>query len=309
MPNITGSTTTTEQVICAILPVMAARALEILRCNTPLAMLISTDWEDTPAQCGDTVKVPSFAKSTPQKKLPNTPINIQPRSLACEEIVVNCHLYDAFLIEDTATIFACLSRPTLIDGFIEGSMIGIAEQVNTDIAAQYVNFANTVDGTGGVADAELVEIQRVMDANKCPVTDRYGVMHEDARAELIVDPVFKECCERTNDPIINGTIGRHRGFDLYMSQLIPVVGGPPGVIQNLFFHKRTIGMATRPLPSPGSGSGIFTRSMSMDGIGVRVMSSYDHGCMGWLFTIDLLYGLKTLRPECGVVLTSDENPN
>lgn len=79
-----------------------------------------------------------------------------------------------------------------------------------------------------------------------------------------------------------------------------VMGTGPSGNFNFSFHRNCISLVTRPLASPMSGTGAVSAVVSMDGIGVRVVISYDAKAQGHRVTVDLLAGVKTLDTDLGV---------
>ena len=70
-------------------------------------------------------------------------------------------------------------------------------------------------------------------------------------------------------------------------------------------HKNAFCLVTRPLPAPQTGTGVITKVMDEDGVGLRVMISYQHTYGGHMVTIDTLYGVAELRDNHGVVVLTD----
>ena len=78
----------------------------------------------------------------------------------------------------------------------------------------------------------------------------------------------------------NGKIGQLYGIDVFVSTNCPVI--ETGVKAGLLLHKDAF---------------VFAEQM-----GVRSQTQYKQEFLATLYTADTLYGLKTLRPEAGMVI-------
>lgn len=66
------------------------------------------------------------------------------------------------------------------------------------------------------------------------------------------------------------------------------------------FHRNAISLVTRPLAQPRAGAGALSAVANANGIGVRVVMTYDGDKQGHLVTIDLLAGVEVLDLNLGV---------
>jgi hypothetical protein len=81
-----------------------------------------------------------------------------------------------------------------------------------------------------------------------------------------------------------------------------VVGlGPSGEF-NLGFHRNAIGLISRPLALPDQATGVRGAVADLNGIGVRVVITYDGVAQGHRVTVDLLAGVKTLDADMGTLV-------
>ena len=83
-----------------------------------------------------------------------------------------------------------------------------------------------------------------------------------------------------------------------------VVGVYPDGDYNFAFHSNALALVTRPLAAPKAGSGAISAVQDNNGIGVRVVITYDGLAQGHRVTIDLLAGIKVLNTKLGAVLLS-----
>lgn len=68
---------------------------------------------------------------------------------------------------------------------------------------------------------------------------------------------------------------------------------------NLAFHPMAFAYVTRPLLNP-DGQGVASYVTSFNGISLRVTKGYDHRFKRSIYSMDVLYGFKTLYPELAV---------
>lgn len=81
-----------------------------------------------------------------------------------------------------------------------------------------------------------------------------------------------------------------------------VFGVGPAGDYGFAFHRNAIALVTRPLAMPRSGTGALAAVADLNGIGVRVVITYDGKAQGHRVTIDVLAGVKTLDTNLGVVV-------
>ncbi|MCK4500438.1 hypothetical protein KAU11_08065 [Candidatus Babeliales bacterium] len=82
------------------------------------------------------------------------------------------------------------------------------------------------------------------------------------------------------------------------------VGVFPDGDYNFSFHRNALALVTRPLALPRLGTGALAAVQSENGVGVRVVITYDGVAQGHRVTIDLLAGVKVLNEDLGAVLLS-----
>ena len=82
------------------------------------------------------------------------------------------------------------------------------------------------------------------------------------------------------------------------------VGVYPDGDYNFSFHRNALALVTRPLAMPRAGTGALSDVQSANGVGVRVVITYDGEAQGHRVTIDLLAGVKVLDEVLGAVLLS-----
>lgn len=298
---------TTTEAANNLATIVAAEALGRLRSNSVLANLIARDWDNEVATYGSAVQIPVRGSLSVNDKAANTNYTYQTPSDDKVTVTLNKHKEVSFVIEDLAK---ALGRSDYLMGYIDDAVIAIAEQIDGDIAALYSGLSQSVDATGtaGPLDkADFIEARRLLSVAKAPMTERYAVLHPTAAAEALAIAEFTNRDYRTQSdtpPLVNANmvLGNFGGFTVIEDQNIKVATSKQ---RNLFFQKNAFALVTRPLPAPMDGTGVVSKVMSENGIGLRVMISYQHPLGGHLVTVDVLYGVAELRDGLGVVVLTD----
>jgi hypothetical protein len=282
--------------------IVAAEALGYLKANTVLARLVARDWDDEVAVHGQSVVIPFTGSLSVNDKAADTSVTLQTPSDSKVTVTLNKHKEVSFLIED---IGRALARPDYLNQYMADGMQVLAEQIDSDLAALYSGFSQTIDATAGLAEDDFREARRQLNSAKAPLGDRYAVLHEDAEYEMlgIERVVNRDYAESLGSAAAGSYTGRFAGFDVFMDQKIEVATSQ---CKNLFFQKNAMVMATRPLPPAPTGAGVIQRVMNEDGVGLRVTISYNPDHLGVQVTIDVLYGVSELRDNHGVVVSTSE---
>lgn len=282
--------------------ISAAQALGYLKANTVLTRLVARDWDDQVASYGQAVAIPFTGGLVANDKAANTVVTRQTPNDTKVTVTLNKHKEVTFLIEDIAR---ALARPDYLNAYMMDGMAVLGEAVETDIAALYSGFSQTIDATAGLGEDDFREARRQLNAAKAPLAQRYAVLHEDAEFELlgIEKATNRDYAESLGRTAAESFTGRFMGFDIFMSQKVAVASTQA---KNLFFQRNALVLVTRPLAAVGNGMGVVQRSMSEDGMGLRVTMGYDKDHLGVQVTIDCLYGVAELRDSHGVVVSTAE---
>lgn len=93
--------------------------------------------------------------------------------------------------------------------------------------------------------------------------------------------------------------------DIEVSPALPAIAGNTGVTligshtANLAFHPMAFAYVTRPLANP-DGQGVESYVTSFGGLSLRVTRGYDQQYKRSVYSMDVLYGFKTVYPELAV---------
>lgn len=279
--------------------IVAASALGYLRNNTVLAQLVARDWDNEVAGYGQTIKIPYPGTLTANDKAAGTAVTLQQPTAGEYTVTLNKHKEVSFLIEDMGRF---LSRPDWFNVYMETAMSVLVEQIDSDIAALYSGFSQTIDASGGLSEAHFRQARKLLNSAKAPLSQRYAVLHEDAEYEAlgIERLVNRDYAEALGKLASERMVSRAYGFDIFMSQGIKT----STTQKNLFFHRNAMVLATRPLATVPEGMGVTQRVMAENGIGLRATLSYNPDHLGSQVTVDILYGAAELRDNHGVVVST-----
>lgn len=281
--------------------IVAAEALGALKANTVMAGLASRDWESDVASYGDTVTISYGGALSVNDKAEDTVITLQAPVSAAYTVTLDKHKEVSFLVEDPAQAF---SRTDWVERYLLDGIMALAEQIDGDLTGLYSGFSQTIDATTGIGDTTFREAARQLNSAKVPRGQRWAVLHEDGWYEFTgIEKAVNQDYRALGQAQSDAWIGRFHGFDVHMDQKIVATGGQT---KNIFGHKRSMALATRPLAKAPSGMGVMQETMEEDGIGLRVTLSYDHDNLGVKCTIDVLYGVAELRDNHAVVVSGDE---
>lgn len=279
--------------------IVAAEALGYLKNNTVLARLVARDWDNEVAQWGQTIKIGYPGSLSANDKAAETAITLQNPAASEYTVTLNKHKEISFIIDDLGRFVA---RPDWFTTYMEAAVSVLAEAIDGDIAALYSGFSQTIDASGGLAEANFRLAQKYLNSAKAPQRQRYAVLHEDAIYEAtgIERIVNRDYAESLGSLAAENLVGKFAGFEIFMDQGIKTATTQ----KNLFFHRNAMVLATRPLPAAPAGMGVVQSILDEDGIGLRVTVSYDHDYLGAKVTLDVLYGVAELRDNHGVVVST-----
>jgi hypothetical protein len=296
---------TTTEAANSLATIVASEALGRWASNSILSRLVARDWDNEVATYGQAVQIPVRGAVTVADKSANTDYALVAPSDSAITVTLDKHKSVAFIIEDLAR---ALSRPDLMLGYIDDAAIALAEQVDSDIAALYSGLSQTSNASGanGPLDyTDFIYARKVLSVAKAPMVNRSAVLHPTAAAELLADVRFTNRDYRgpvEESALKTGFLGEFAGFTCYEDQNIRESAS---LQKNLFIHRDAFVLVTRPLPAPDAGTGVITKVMDENGVGIRVMISYNHLKGGHVVTLDCLYGVAELRDAAGVMIETD----
>ena len=237
---------------------------------------------------GDTIHIPKPDRGNASAKAAETQVTLIAGNTGELVITIDQHFEYSRLIEDITDVQALNSLRRF---YTEDAGYALAKLVDSAIIAESAGFTAQLEATaGGVQasagtavafnDAAFRAAVQVLDDNDVPGDSRVFVIPPAVKKDMLGESQYISSDFVTGRPVENGKIGSLYGVDIYVTTNLPVVNGDEQGA--LLFHKDALVFAEQ--------------------LGVRVQTQYKQEWLSDLMTADTLYGLKTYRPENGVVL-------
>lgn len=235
---------------------------------------------------GQTVEIPNVSTITANLKAQNTLVTLNYNTETKTTITINQHYESSFLVEDIEKI---QSKYDLRTDYTQAAAYAISAKVDNIIATLMTN-AFTAYGAFGTAldDSLILFVNRYLDDAKAPQTNRSFVVTPQGKQEMLkIDKYIRYDAIGVGgdqNSILNGQIGEIYGVKVFMSQNLVQVTSSPNQNNHLFFHMESVAVAMQSNP--------------------RSQASYKQEYLGWLVTVDVLFGVNSLRPSFGFVVKS-----
>lgn len=294
------SSINTAQADSFIPEIWANEAITSLRSYLNLAKTVRRDLDSEVASKGDVIRIPKTGSLSVNAKTTN--VNVTKQAPADDEVTVTLdqHQEVTFLVEDVARAQAYQDIRGL---YLKDAMITLAEKIEGDIAAEYQN-ADSDESFDATSDeskiSSMLAVRKFFVDAKVPMLEPRFIF----AGPLLVNELL-ECSRFTKAneygsavPVQDGRLGDIFGMPVFESQIIAGIGSP-AVTHNLAYTKDAIALVMRSLPTDGNGEGVSQTVVTdpESGISMRITSSYDANALGRQVTLDVLYGVDTIRPE------------
>lgn len=269
--------------------IWAKDVLTFVKSNLVLLPLIK-HYDAEVKSSGQTLEIPNVSAITANLKAQNTVVTLNYNTETKTTITLNKHYESSFIIEDLLKV---QSNYDTRSDYTQAAAYAISEKVDSNIAADMTTAwkaANQAYGAYGTAlnDNLILTVNRYLSENKAPRTDRSIVVHPKGEAEMLaIDKYVRYDAlgvGGSESSIKTGKIGRIYGADVYMSQNLVSLSTTTPEYNHLFFHKEAWAIALQMEP--------------------RTQAQYKQEYLGWLVTVDVLYGTAALRSNFGFVLRS-----
>lgn len=250
--------------------------------------VVNRAYEGEIRQSGDTVRITSVARPTIAAYTKNS-TTITPQTLTDAErsLEITEAQYFAFEIDDI-DFRQSVSGGALMAEAANEAAYGLADVADQFIAALYDDVTNTISTvsitSAALAVDALVDMKVKLDEANVPSAQRYVVVPPWFHGLLLASDLFVRVdASGSSEALRNGFVGRAFGFDVYVSNNVPVItgddyavlGGVPGAIT--FAEQIVKTEAYRP-------ESAFSDALK----GLHV------------------YGAKVVRPDAAVVLTASK---
>jgi len=262
---------------------------------------------------GDTIHIPAPTRGSASVKAASTQVTLIAATESEVQVSINKHYEYSRLIEDITDVQA---QPSLRSFYTEDAGYALSKQVDDDLFALGKTFGDDngsgsdwihsnsfyVDGANGIAayaadtvaatdlftDLAFRELVQQLDDNDVPMEGRFLVIPPSVRNTIMGIDRYNSSDFVDGRGIMTGQIGSLYGIDIYVSSNCPVI---------------------ETAAANDAGGDIKAAIMGQkDGMvlaeqmGVRTQTQYKQEFLGDLMTADTLYGVKTVRPESGLVI-------
>ena len=235
---------------------------------------------------GDTLRIPFSIDVNARAKADNgTGITYDVPNGSPIAINIDKHYYSAVLIPDITKV---QSNYNLKSEFQARMAQSVAQQIDTDLLAEFANAGTTVSGGAAVDDADILAVVTALDVANTPQSQRYGIIGSNTKSDLLGVNKYTAYDQtgKTGKAVdgSTGLVGSVYGMDLNHSQNVPTSTSG----RNLFFHKKALSLAQQMKPK-------FETEYSIDQL-------------GWKCVTHTVYGVGTERAASLIELTRTTAP-
>jgi N4-gp56 family major capsid protein len=260
---------------------------------------------------GDTLHIPKPTRGSASTKAAETQVTLQAATEGEVIVTVDKHYEYSRLIEDITEAQALAS---LRKFYTDDAGYALSKQVDDDLFALGKSLGDGdgsdwthsgsfyMDATGGLtayaedtvaaadvfSDAAFRAAIQQLDDNDVPMENRFIVVPPSVRNDIMGIDRYQSSDFVDGRGVNNGQIGQLYGIDVYVTSNCPVIETAAN---------NTAGGAVK--------AGILGQRDAMvlaEQVGVRSQTQYKQEYLATLFTSDMLYGTKVIRPESGLVL-------
>lgn len=297
---------TSENLALTIVKLVADEALPVLEPNLRMAALVNRDYEAVLANRGDTVQIPVAPTLVANDMSETGNVTLQAANFGNISVSLTQHKEASFVVNDVAK---ALSNIDVLRSLMQPAMLALASKVETDLLSTSALFTfNTPLGTAGTDPTEaLVDTIETsfFDASVPDTEERICACSSGFYSKLRqVERFSEERMIGSGDAILSGNVGRLKNVSFFRSQFIKAVGSSPATTTNLAFTRNGIALVVRKLPLAMPGQGVVQAYADYKNLSLRVSMSYNPNSLAQQFTVDILYGVATLRQQCGVQVLS-----
>jgi hypothetical protein len=287
----------------AIAKLVAAQVLPPLENSLLMGKLVNRDFDATVQGAGDTVNIPIAPRMAATNIAETGSVTAQNPNLGNATINLSTHAEATFTIPDVTRI---LTAPDLVQTYAQSAVLALAEKIETDLLGTYVGFTHNTQL--GATNADLTEAvidsaeTALFNAKVPALAPKYLVVDATQYGKLRQISRFSEVQTMgSGAPIVSGEIGKLKSFFVLRSQLVTRISS---VSYHMAFSRDAIVLVSRRLPLPLPGMGVVAAYAEANGLGIRVLMSWNPNTLAQQFTCDVLYGYGILRATHGQTIVS-----
>lgn len=230
---------------------------------------------------GQTLEIPNVSAIGAALKQQNVAVTLNYVTETKTTLTLDQHYESSFIVEDLVKV---QSAYDIRSDYTKSAAYAISEKIDSIIATA-MQAAFTGYGAYGTAlnDNLILTVNRYLTENKAPRTDRSIVVHPKGEAELLAIDKFVRYDSlgqpADSNPTKTGKIGQIYGAEVFVSNNLSYLDTATDEYNSMFFHKEAFAIAMQLEP--------------------RTQASYKQEYLGWLVTVDVLFGVKQLRSGFG----------
>lgn len=200
--------------------------------------IASSAWMGEITGIGDTVHINYLSAPTVRDYTKGTPIEVEELSTTSTKLTIDQGKYFAFRVHDVdkvqaagdfqgpATKQAGIDLRDNADTYLAGLLKDGAHKDNKLGTLEVIDDDPAKAGAEYSAFKVLVKLSNKLNRQSVPTTGRYVVVGPDTYSALLMDPRFSRVdASGTDETLRNGIVGRAVGFDVLVSNNVPVVSG------------------------------------------------------------------------------------
>ena len=263
---------------------------------------------------GDTIHIPKPTRGSASAKAASTQVTLIAATESEVQVSIDKHYEYSRLIEDITDVQA---QPSLRRFYTEDAGYALGKQVDSDLGLLCKTFGDDngsgsdfvhsnsfyVYGSNGIAayavdtvavtdvftDLAFRELVKELYDNDTPMDGRFLVIPPSVRSTIMGIDRYVSADFVSSSPVQNGLIGQLYGVDIYVSNNLPVV-------------ETAAANSASAVDTVGAIMSQRDAMVLVEQMGVRTQTQYKQEYLGDLMTADTLYGVKTVRPESGLVI-------
>lgn len=278
-------------------------SLYVVQANMVAADRVHRNFEPALAQFGDTVNTRKPATFTAQNKGATSDVMVQNASATNVQVVMNKHkevTFQVYDIEQTKGI------KNLVAEYFRPAAIAIAAAADADVLGLYTDISTSTLTPTVMSYDTCVDAETKLNDQKVLNVDRHMIIASPQKGALSKDQYFIDASKTGNG-----------GASLRTGILIPVAGfesvsmdqnvvSAAGKHHNLAFQRNAFAFVTRLMQTANENTpGAVVATQQFNGLGMRVVYSYNPTKLASQVTVDIFYGVKTLDETFAVDIITD----
>jgi hypothetical protein len=279
-------------------------ALGYLRNKIRLVQLVArdSDIEAGSFDVGDTVNITKRGTLVANEKTETGAIVLQQPEGSKIPVKLNQFWNVAF---SASSFLKAVQIGNLEEGYISDALAVLAEKVEASLMGLYAAMAHQVGAAGAdIDEATILNIRKKFNDNNAPESGRYLVVSNKDDAKLLqLDRLTRADMIGKPGAITNGAIGKAHGIEIFQSNLVRSLAGPPITYHNMAFTKWGMVLVSRPLKQIEGA--VSTQIQDPDtGLIMRLTKGYNSQYNDDQIVLDMLWGVSLLRTEFAIDVLS-----